>query len=140
MSVPRGYRGLKGLCPSGHGECQFIVPQSYLDHVYKYGPQWKFWNLHILSEILSDPEVIFEGLKRDDFEGGYCYSGHASKRMQGPGIELPPPPEMVAVVLVHPSLRGNIVLDWDWRPEHPDTPGWPEAWEDDFERHKWSRT
>ncbi len=140
MNVPQGYRGLKGLSPSGQGECQFIVSQKYLEHLYKYGPQWKFYNLHILTEILRDPVVIFEGLKRDDFEGGYCYSGLVSKRMQSPSIELPAPPGMVAVVFVHPTHAGNIVLDWDWRPEHPDRPGWPDAWEDDFGGHKWSKT
>jgi hypothetical protein len=140
MSVPRDYRELKGLCPAGRGECEFLVPQHYLDHLYKYGPEWKFYNLHILVEILGDPTVIFEGLNRDDFEGGYCYCGQASKRMQGTGIELPPPPEMVAVVFVNPSVRGNIVLDWDWRPEHPDNSGWPDAWQDHFERLKWSKT
>jgi hypothetical protein len=60
--------------------------------------------------------------------------------MQRPGIELPPPPGMVGVVFVNPNHRGNIVLDWEWRPEDPDTPGWPEGWQDDFEGVKWSKT
>jgi hypothetical protein len=140
MGIPRGFRGLIGLCPSGEGECQFLVRQQYLDHLYKNGPEWKFYNLHILPEILGDPKAIFEGLRRDDFEGGYCYSGYPSKRMQGNSIVLPIPPETVAVVFVNPSVRGNVVLDWEWRPDDPDEPGRPEAWQDHFERLKWSKT
>jgi hypothetical protein len=140
MNVPKGYLGLSGLCPSGDGKCQFIVSQQHVEHLQRSGPQWKFNNLHVLPEILNDPSVIFEGLKRDDFEGGFCYGGHVSKRMQSTTIELPPPPEMVAVVFVRPRGRENIVLDWEWRPEHSDKPGWPESWDDDFERVKWSKT
>jgi hypothetical protein len=140
MSCPAGYKALSGRKPSGSGYCDFLVGIKHLDHLQRYGPSWKFYNLHILSEILSGPTVIFEGLNRDDCERGFCYSGLASKRMQSIDITLPPPPNMVAVVFVLPDHRGNIVLDWEWRPEHPESSGWPETWQEDFKRVIWQTT
>jgi hypothetical protein len=137
MSVPRGYRSLKGLCPTGEGECDFLVSITYLDHLHKYGPEWKFWNLRILPEVLGHPIVIFQGLKREDYDGGLCYSRRVARRFQGPSIELPPHPDTVAVVFVNPDHRGNIVLDWDWRTEDLDRPGWPENWQSDFGETIW---
>jgi hypothetical protein len=137
MGSPPGYLSLEGKDPSGDGTAEFIVARKKIDDLQRYGPEWKFDNLHILKEILGDPVVILEGLKREEVEHGLCYSGHASKRMRGPDITLPPPPDMVAVVIVSPDHRGIVVLDWEWRRECPDAPGWPEGWEDDFARVKW---
>jgi hypothetical protein len=95
--------------------------------------------LHVLVEILSLPTVIFEGLNRDDYEGGYCYSGRASKKMISATIEAPPPPAMVAAVYVAPVHGNNIILDWEWRREDLDHPGWPESWQRSFGETKWSR-
>jgi hypothetical protein len=139
MSLPRGFLGVTGCCPDGQGECQFLVSMKYVTDLQRIGPSWKFWNLHLLDEILKKPTVIFEGLNRQELDKGYCYSGIASKRMQSKTIALPPPPDLVAVVFVNPDPRGLIVLDWEWRRADPDKPGWPIGWSEHFVRPCYAR-
>jgi len=138
MSTPAGYFSLKGHAPDREGRCDFLVSKHHIERLQRAGPHWKFYNLHAMKEVLEVPAVVFTGLHREGVEHGYCYSGHASKKMQGPGIELPPPPDFVAVVIVCPDHRGNIVLDWEWRREDPDKPGWPQDWQSDFTRPVWT--
>ena len=107
MPAPPGYFALTGLQPDGEGHCQFLVAKKYVDALQTAGPTWKFYNLHLLPEILNDPVVIFQGLNREDLNGGYCYSGLPSKKMKSSTITLPPPPGMVALVFVAPDHRGE---------------------------------
>jgi hypothetical protein len=140
MSVPRGYYSVKGLCPDGRGTCEFCVSINYVEHLQRIGPTWRFWNLHIIPEILGNPVAIFKGLQRDDFEDGFCYSGKPSKRMLDSRVEAPLKPDTVAVVFVHQESRGTIVLDWEWRVQDLDQPGWPDQWREDFQEVSWRKT
>src|SRR5690242_2439041 len=51
-------------------------------------------------------------------------------------IEIPGPRDMVFLVFVRPAW-GFLVFDWEWRPEHEGRPGYPVAWESNFERQIW---
>jgi hypothetical protein len=139
MSMGRGYLTLSGLDPSGSGECEFRVARDYVENLQRYGPEWKFRNLHVMREVLADPTAIFEGLNRVGYNSGFVYSGLYSKRFIGPGIEAPPHPDLVGIVIVNPDHRGNIILDWNWRREDPDRSGFPEGWQDDFGSLKWTK-
>jgi hypothetical protein len=140
MSTRRGYFSLSGLDPSGHGQCEFHVPKEFVDSLQRYGPEWKFLNLHVMKEVLADPIVIFEGLNRIGYDSGYVYSGLFSKRVIKLNVEAPPHPEMVGIVIVNPEDRGNIILDWNWRREDLDRRGFPEGWHTDFGGQKWAKT
>jgi len=137
---PPGYFSVKGRCPDEDGEegCDFLVSRSYVDRWQRVGPGWKFYNFHVIPEVLANPSVILGGLKREGHSHGFCYSGRVSKQMQNAEIELPPPPDRVGVVIVCPDHRGNVVLDYEWRQEDPDRPGWPQSWLRDFVRPIWT--
>ncbi len=140
MNRLKGYFSLDGLHPSGKGRCTFHVSKHFVEHLERAGPVWKFWNLHIVKEILDAPTAIFEGLNRIGYDSGVVYSGRVSKRIVSKGIEAPPPPDMVGVVIVNSEPRGHIVLDWNWRKEDLDRPGYPEHWQQDFEACRWTAT
>jgi len=62
------------------------------------------------------------------------------KSDHGGSIETPAPPGRVGVVLVKPDSGGLIILDWEWRQEDLDRPGFPEKWNIDFGGIRWQRT
>jgi|SRR5579864_473186 len=140
MSMPRGYLALSGLDPCGSGGCEFCVAKQYVENLQRYGPQWKFWNLHVMKEVLADPIAIFEGLNRSGYGSGYVYSGLYSKQVISSTIETPPHAGFVGIVIVNPDHRGNIILDWEWRREDLDRPGFPEGWQNDFGDVIWKKT
>lgn len=140
MDCPRGYLPLPGLCPSGNGRCVFCFAKHTVDQLQRYGPEWKFLNLHVMAEVLNNPAAIFEGLNRIGYDSGYVYSARYSKRYIRGGIEVPAQPGFVGIVVVNPDHRGNVILDWNWRREDPDREGFPENWAQDFGGLRWQRT
>ena len=138
--TPHGYRLVTGMAPDGGGTWDFLVSIDMLQHLERYGPGPKFYDAFLLKGILESPSAVFQGLKREGFEEAHCYSGLPPHRKRSSSIQVPPPPGKVFTIYVKTDHRGHIVLDWDWRPAHPDKPGYPLDCESDFGRQTWPKT
>src|SRR5262245_33504961 len=55
--------------PSGQGQQEFRIPHTLVEHVQRYGPEHKFYELKLVKEILELPTVILEGLREEQEEG-----------------------------------------------------------------------
>jgi hypothetical protein len=131
-----------GRCPEGGGECEFFIHLPTLQKLEKYGPAWKYQDGDLAGGVVADPQAVYRGLRRPDFEAGpsYCYSVRpaGSSWQRGPGVDDPLLP-CVFLVFVFRGMGGYVVFDWEWRPEDPAAPGEPEGWQDDFEERLWQR-
>jgi hypothetical protein len=139
VDIPRGYLPIVGVSPDGVGEATFIIAKQKVDDLQRWGPGHKFLELQLVKETLESPDVIFEGLKREDLRDSYCFSKVPAVRKLTTTIEAPFPPDLVFLVFVNRDHRGLIILDWEKRKGDPDHYAHPLNWETDFERRAWLR-
>ncbi len=136
MIPPSGFYTLEGRAPSGSGSAVFLTKIRHLEFLWKYGPTWKFNNIHILTDVLKEPIAIFEGLSRGEYTDGLCYSGIPSNRKSSAG-QIGWDRRYVAVVFAIPRGPHFQVIDWDIRLADGADLGHPEGWGTDFERRLW---
>jgi hypothetical protein len=74
MAAAPKYWTLQGVSSGGFGRQEFLIPQSLVEHIQRYGPEHKFHELKLVKEILELPTAVFEGL-REEQEEGLCYAG-----------------------------------------------------------------
>src|SRR5437870_2704187 len=104
------------MSPDGGEDGEFFLSRTMLEKLEKNGPTWKFDDASFIPEILSAPAVVFQGLKREGFQNGYCYSGVPERNWDDPDPENVPRIGMVFVIYIKPAW-GLVVFDWDWRSE-----------------------
>jgi hypothetical protein len=140
MFSPRGYVSVRGKNPFGNEEIEVFLSKEKVDNLERYGPEWKFKAAFSIPDLLQNPCVIFKGLKRENFEEAYCYSGVPTLWLQqiDPKIEIPFPPGRIFAVYVgkNPDQR-LVILDWEKRKEDPQHRGYPENWKTDFGEPIW---
>lgn len=105
----KGYRSITGFNPSTLNPQEFLVSIKQIDHLWKHGPESRFYELQSVAEVLAKPIAIFRGLNRVGKESALCYTGNPSRygeNWQGPGH-----PDMVFMVGVTESW---VVFEWGW--------------------------
>ena len=134
MPERTGYYSVEGMDPTGKGQCDFYVPIAKMEHLQRSGPNQHFYDAMLLKEVLSAPQAVFRGLKREDFDAAYCYVKIPSKRYRSRDVELPPLPRCTFLTFVRDDF---VILDWEWRKFDPSNPGYPADWEMDFGEKVW---
>jgi hypothetical protein len=130
------YWTLQGMSPSGRGRQEFRIPHSLVEHVQRYGPPHKFYELKLVKEVLELPTVVFEGL-RDEAEEGMCYAGIPSGSYTNQGRKKPPLAGKTFLVFL---TQEGKVFQWRWEEADPDQAGYPEKWQERFGSQKWPKT
>jgi hypothetical protein len=129
----------EGLHPNGEPDASFFIDRPTLDLIEKEGPEWKFDDARFIRETVSDPDSVFEGLKRANHADCFCYCVRPTHDPDEPGAPEPLFLEKVFVVFVRPGVGGYVVFDWAWRQHDPDEPWHPRGWQTDFTRRTWIR-
>lgn len=110
--MPRGYLIQDGRSPfSPRESAEFRLSQSSLNHLLRYGPSHKFFEALSIPDVLRKPSAIFQGLERDNFEAGFCYTGIPAHRYLDHNITVPPPPGFVFTIFMDKDL---VIFDWRW--------------------------
>jgi hypothetical protein len=135
MSRP-GYFTHAGLHPSGAGLVNFYIKEDQVRHFQRYGPKHKFFECLSIPAILQDPLVGFEGLEREEQEGGYCYAGLPEFQFKEHNITAPPPPKMIFAVYANAEF---CVFEWRWELMDPARQGEPKDSETRFRKRLWRR-
>ncbi len=108
-----------------------------LDALEEFGPAEKHEDGRFVYECVSQPDAIFEGLKRDRQDDGLCYSLRPTHDPMAPDAETLPRYGFTFLTFVRPGVGGYVVFDWAWREEDSHLPGHPMNWETDFTRRTW---
>jgi hypothetical protein len=140
MLLPYGQRPIGGgLNPDGSPDALFFVESQTLDLIERDGPEWKYEDARFILEAVSEPDAIFEGLKRAGHADCFCYSVQLTRDPDEPDSTVPPAFGKVFLAFVRRVIGGYLVFDWAWRKEDEDVPGRPQGWEKDFTRPTWSK-
>jgi hypothetical protein len=137
-AVVEDYVSVPGISPyTFKDDAKFRISQVLLEEAEQYGPPWKFFNLPLICNALEHPSKILEGLKRANYDDGFCYSLLSPHQWINETTRANAPPLKVWVVYVHPSEGNLLVLDWDWRIAGLKEPDLPHNWRKDFTRVIW---
>jgi hypothetical protein len=123
----------EGMNLLGEVGVAFYVRRSILDRLEEEGPAWKFYASGLIPDAVKSPAKIFGGLNRPEFENAYCYCSRQDKTWKNSTEQVDVAPELLFVVYAEKISGGFVVIDWGWRPEDKQKPGYPNDWED-FER------
>lgn len=126
-----------GLSPTDEGQQEFWINKDVIQHHYKRGPLHKFYELHLVKEVMAAPAVIFRGLEREGQEEAYCYAGLASCGYTNRGDRLPPPLGMTFAVYV---TKDFLIFRWGWERSHEQTLTYPENYPNRYRSQLWPRT
>ena len=129
----------EGRHPNGDKGAAFFIDKPTLYQIEEKGPLWKFADARFILEAVSEPDSIFEGLKRANHAECYCYCVRPTHDPEDPDAQGPMFLEKVFVVFVRPGVWGYVVFDWGWRQQDPDLAWHPVNWQTDFTRRTWSR-
>lgn len=116
--------------------CQFYVSLPRLEKLRDQGPRWKFHDARLIQETLTNPIVVFEGLRRKRYREGLCYVGNPTIWFDNDGISENRDPRYVFLVFVT-FYYGMLVFDWEWRRASATEPGHPNRWKRHFTRRVW---
>lgn len=123
---------------TGTGANQAFISRDMLLNLVENGPEYKLNDAWCIPDVLDYPKVIFEGLNRSEYEDGFCFSGLPEKRRTSQDRETVDSPQfMVFLVFAQYQDDKLIVLDWEWRREDRNNPGYPLGWKDAFKRQTW---
>jgi hypothetical protein len=135
MSCPKGFICITGTCPSGSGKCQFKIREKQFDHYEKHGPAHKFYEIESACEVLSKPDLIFQGLKRGGHNDSFCYVGKPQN--YGEGYAGAGWPGMVFLVCLTEDFT---FYEWRWEKEDVEKSGFPLDSDARFETLVWKRS
>src|SRR5438132_5880010 len=94
----------EGRDSKGNPGTSFFVDKAELDIIQRDGPEWKLEEARFLPEAVSEPDAIFEGLRRPSEEKSLCYSVRPSHDPDDTGNGGTPRYGVVFVVFVRPAL------------------------------------
>jgi len=103
----------------------------------EFGPAEKHEDGRFVYECVSQPDAIFEGLKRGRQEDSLCYSVRPTHDPMDPDAETLPRYSFAFLTFVRPGVGGYVVFDRGWREEDSNLPGQPLNWQTDFTRRTW---
>ena len=135
MTPKKGFYAVKGLDPSGSGECEFKIAAKQVEHLESHGPAHKYYALISACEVLMQPLAIFEGLQRDGQEKGLCYVGRPKRH--GHDWSSPGYKNMVFLVCITKEMT---VFEWGWEKEDGKNPGLPVDAKRRFGKAKWKHS
>ena len=82
------------------------------------------------SRVVQAPTIVFQGLRLSGpLKAGRAYCGKPRRASDNDGNVVPPLSDMVYCVYADPE---GYVFDWDWVPEDPGRPGFPEEYRQRF--------
>lgn len=105
----KGYRSISGFNPLTFGQQEFLVSNAQIEHLHKNGPEFRFYELQSVAEVLAKPIAVFRGLNRDGKEHALCFTGHPSR--YGEDWKGPGHPNMVFMVGVTDNW---VIFEWGW--------------------------
>ena len=111
-SCPTGFIYVNGLSPSGSGECQFKVEEKHVEHFWENGPISKYYEVHSVCELLKNPDIVFQGLKREGHAASFCYVG--KPKIYGEDYAGDPWLNMVFLVCITEDFT---FFEWRWEKE-----------------------
>ena len=116
----------------GFGTLNLRITEREINQLQECGPERRWFDIAAAAEVLREPSVIFEGLKRDGFEHGLCYVGRP--KLYGQSWESDIQRGMVFAVYVNCD---HTVYEWRLEMEDADNPGYPVDWRTRFANRKW---
>jgi len=125
---------IPGKDPYGDGETEFRISDQKVDST-RYEPEQKFCELvHTLPLVLKAPMAIFEGLEREGFEKGLCFTGKTDRYRLRQAVETPFPRGKVFAIYMDKS---RFIFEWRLEREDPEHDGHPVRWTQRFTRRLW---
>jgi hypothetical protein len=121
----------------GNRRCLFTVPYEDIEHVEKFGPAYRFYDLQLVRDALKMPVAIFKGLKRVGEEESLCFVSNPTARFSNTGTEIPVPPGFVFLVFVNDN---RLVTNWRFELASRNNPQYPEQFDDRFNVQLWPTT
>ena len=121
---------------AGDAGFAFYMSRSALDAIESDGPTWKFEDAKLLESAIRDAVSILEGLKRKEYEDGYCYVAKPPCRSNGDGQQERSPKDQVFLVFAKKEF-GLVVFEWEWRKVDPKDSDLPVGQNPDFGSLKW---
>jgi hypothetical protein len=128
-----GFWTIKGAAPDG-SEREFRIPTRTVDHLQRYGPESRYYELISAEQVLKNPDLIYEGLRREGQENGLCYIGKPKCFREG--AEYPGHPGMLFLVFV---TKEYIIFEWRWEKVDEKLPDYPQDVKQRFETLKCKR-
>jgi len=135
VTPKKGFYTVEGLAPSGSGVCEFKVAIKQVAHLETHGPTHRFYEIMSAYEVLKNPQVIFEDLRRDGQENGLCYGGRPQRH--GDGWAAPGHKNMVFLVCLTKEMT---IFEWGWEKEDGRKPGFPTNSKLRFGKVKWKHS
>jgi len=115
--------------------CDYRICRSLLERYRKNGPEYKFRLLRLVPEVLKEPFMVFEDLKRDGEENSVCIVGRPANTFDNEGNEIPFPDGFLFLVFADGDRKVT-----DWRIEQCDSSDqkFPQKHAERFGRNLWS--
>jgi len=92
--------------------------------------------LETVPVVLREPKAIFEGLQREGFENGLCFTGKTDRYWVRQSVETPFPPGRVFAIYMDES---RFIFEWRLEQEDAEHDGHPVRWTRRFARRLWPR-
>jgi hypothetical protein len=125
---------LQAKNPAGIGTVNVEIIEKETDILCKHGPERRLYDIASAGEVLREPLVIFENLRREGFEKGLCYSG--KPKIFGQQWEMPTENGMIFAVYINCD---KIVYEWRLEKEDVKYSGHPAEWKRRFGTKIWTR-
>src|SRR5438093_7547832 len=107
---------IPGKDPYAAGETEFRISDRKVDST-RYEPEQKFCELfHTVPLVLKAPMAIFEGLEREGFEKGLCFTGKTDRYWLRQSVETPFPVGKVFAIYMDKS---RFIFEWRLEQEDP---------------------
>jgi hypothetical protein len=94
----------EGVHPDGTPGAAFFVDRPMLDALEEFGPAEKHDDGRFVYECVSQPDAIFEGLRRGRQEDGLCYSVRPTHDPMDPDSETLPRYGFAFLTFVRPDF------------------------------------
>ena len=117
---------------------EFDLSARALEEIAAIGLRWKFFNVDLIPDVLQDPCSLFRGLRRPNFENGFCYAGRPAYSLSDEDKQIAFPDNRLFVVFVRHVDHSLVVLDWEFRECDADDINIPINANIDFEECVWS--
>lgn len=126
---------IKGKNPDG-GEWIFSIAEVHLQKLVDRGLAYLYYQALLIPGVLEQPDAIFRGLKRDDYQEALCYVGRPERQYRDHTITMPAPPGMVFLVF---ATKGRRIFGWRWELADAHNPKLPDGYKNRFETQLWPK-
>ena len=137
MVHPSDHVPIKAQDPRGEETTTYRFNKSLLDKIQRYGHDRLYYNMTMIQKVLLNPFAIFEGLKRENLEGGLCYSGVPSEMQWDEKVRVPFEKRKVFLVFINDKSE---IFNWRIEIEHKKDKGFPENHKTRFDKVLWKKS